>query len=544
VKPWEEQYDNSVQQVAQAVHDYAGPVEGIDFLVRRVETLPEWARYANNRGWDQHSNALAAWLREVRNLPPLPGLPAALDARLLTLVVAELTDDLTTRAGRNRTLYYAPYAYYWAEKEPAFAAAAEAVLAAHPDSVATRLYVANYLFHGCNRRGRAIDVLKELHAAGKLDTGGRSTLAGYLLETERFAEADGVLAPLVADQPDVIEHRTRLMTAYFRLGKPAELRDLYSKSLLRWREKNLWTTGAMAQFAAAAQACDMHREAADLYAELIPTVQRNTVTPNGQLAEFYRRYSLSLSAICKHVEAVDAAGGAIVAWGGDLNNRRQAILALNHAVARAGDLTPLVAHFDKQTAETGLVNPVVRKALGEAYRARQDYAPAATQLELALDGQPNDAETFGLLVDTYDKLNRKADAVGRILDALQLTPRDLDRYAELGKRYAEGGDAAVAERAFTSLVEVTRGEADGLMKLAARYQEQGRWAAAIPLWEQAAANRPLEPAGLLGLAGAQIEAKRFADARATIAKLKAKAWPAHAGDTPKAVAELEAKLSK
>jgi hypothetical protein len=91
---------------------------------------------------------------------------------------------------------------------------------------------------------------------------------------------------------------------------------------------------------------------------------------------------------------------------------------------------------------------------------------------------------------------------------------------------------------------VTRGEADGLMKLAARYQEQGRWAAAIPLWEQAAANRPLEPAGLLGLAGAQIEAKRFADARATIAKLKAKAWPAHAGDTPKAVAELEAKLSK
>ena len=56
--------------------------------------------------------------------------------------------------------------------------------------------------------------------------------------------------------------------------------------------------------------------------------------------------------------------------------------------------------------------------------------------------------------------------------------------------------------------------------------------------------RSLEPAGLIGLAEAQLHLKQFDAAKATLQKLRAKAWPPHAGDTPAKVRELEARLPK
>ncbi len=538
IRPWEQNYAGSVQTVGGVVRQYAGPHAAIEFVVGRVEALPAWLRRADRAGWGAFASSLGAWRHESPDLPP------ALDARLLKLVVAELTEDLRTRRQRNRELYDRRHAYYWASKEPEFAAAAEAVLAESKDSVEAQLYAADYLFHGANRAGRAIEVLYALHRAKRLNPAGRFTLADYLGQVNRHEEVVAVAVPLLDETPDDASLRFRLMTAYHRLGRAAESRELFGRGVALWKERSRWDMHAMAEFANAAQVCALHKEAADVYAELIPNAQRAAGSPNAALAEYYRRYAVSLSALGRHAGAVDAAAGAIVAWGGDLSRRRDAIATLNATVAGVPDLAALAAHIDAQTAATGLVNPVLRKSLGEAYRARQNYGPAIAQLELAAEAQPNDPETFAALIDCYDRQNRRPEAIDRILKSLDLSRRDLARYDDLGRRYESAGDAASAERAYTSIVEVIRGESEGQALLARVRQRQGRWAEALPHWEQVSAARPLEPQGLIGLAEAQLHLKQYDAARAAIQKLRAGAWPAHAGDVPAKLRELEAKLPK
>ena len=287
----------------------------------------------------------------------------------------------------------------------------------------------------------------------------------------------------------------------------------------------------------------MHTEAAAVYAELIPNAQRGGVR-GGTLAEFYRRHAVSLSKLGKSAEAVDAAGGAVVAWGGDVNRRQDALRTLAATVAESADLEALVAHSDRQTAETGLVNPVVRKALGQAYVARQNYGPAVTQLELAVRAQPNDPETFTLLIGAYDQSDRKAEAVARILESLDLSRRDPARYADLARRYEAAGDAANAERAYTSLAEVSRGESEGQALLASVRERQGRWAEAAEHWRQVDAARPLDPGGLPGLAAAQLHLKQYGAARESLRKLRAMPRPPHVDALTPKVRALEAKLPK
>ena len=65
----------------------------------------------------------------------------------------------------------------------------------------------------------------------------------------------------------------------------------------------------------------------------------------------------------------------------------------------APDLDAYVVQFDKQTARSGLENPVVRKAIGQIYLEKSRYDRAITQLRLAAETQPNDDETHRALID-------------------------------------------------------------------------------------------------------------------------------------------------
>ena len=535
VGPWEESYAAHVYAVTELVRAHAGGVNASAFLIGRIEATPARLRHAGRTlSWQVGDNVAS------------PGdLPGPLQKRLLAILVADLTEALRARRPWHQGGHAvdARYGDYWAAKGADFAAAAEAVWAESGDSVPTQLHVAEYLYRGCRRAGRAIDVLHDLHRAGRLDLSGRGTLSAYLSESKRYAEAVAVLVPLTDESPDDANIRFRLMTAHARLGKPAEARELFGRSVARWRERNAWTVNAMAGFAATAQDCGLHTEAAAVYAELIPNAQRGGVR-GGTLAEFYRRHAVSLSKLGKSAEAVDAAGGAVVAWGGDVNRRQDALRTLAATVAESADLEALVAHSDRQTAETGLVNPVVRKALGQAYVARQNYGPAVTQLELAVRAQPNDPETFALLIGAYDQSDRKAEAVARILESLDLSRRDPARYADLARRYEAAGDAANAERAYTSLAEVSRGESEGQALLASVRERQGRWAEAAEHWRQVDAARPLDPGGLLGLAAAQLHLKQYGAAKETLRKLRAMPRPPHVDILTPKVRALEAELPK
>src|SRR5205823_12063768 len=125
---------------------------------------------------------------------------------------------------------------------------------------------------------------------------------------------------------------------------------------------------------------------------------------------------------------------AVVSWGPTHRNRAAALETLKGVLRQAADLDAYVARLDKDCAASGRENPVVRKALGQVYAEKGDYAKAQTQLQLAADVQPNDPETVKLLVTCFDKRGDTAGVVKQLLHLAQVARRDIQLYQELGQR--------------------------------------------------------------------------------------------------------------
>lgn len=84
--------------------------------------------------------------------------------------------------------------------------------------------------------------------------------------------------------------------------------------------------------------------------------------------------------------------------------------------------------------------------LGMAYLRKGDTGRAITNLQDAIDLDPNAAEPNLLLGQTYDKLDRPQRAVGYYDKAIKLDPALDEAYYLLAKAYAKSGDAAQAVR--------------------------------------------------------------------------------------------------
>ena len=101
------------------------------------------------------------------------------------------------------------------------------------------------------------------------------------------------------------------------------------------------------------------------------------------------------------------------------------------------------------------------------------------------------------------------------------------------------GESEEAERAFTSVVEVLPAEAESHKSLA----ELRRGAGSLGRGDRAVGashkSALLSPTGLLGLAAAQIHQSRWADAKATIVKLRQTKWPERFGDVDDQIIGLE-----
>ena len=109
---------------------------------------------------------------------------------------------------------------------------------------------------------------------------------------------------------------------------------------------------------------------------------------DGTLSHRYGQMAAAYGGEKKTSEAVDAACEAIVSWGHDRRNRGQALASLRTVLQQAADLDAYLAGLDRQTHESGLENPIVRKAAGQVYQERKQYGKAIAQLRLALEAQP------------------------------------------------------------------------------------------------------------------------------------------------------------
>jgi len=519
-------YQNMIGSVAGALHDLISPREGLAFLIDRGEKEPAWLRASGHNSWRQHAWSMAYWRHQTGDIGDLTD-------RLLKIVCDELRRDLESQRSHNRAIYYAHHSYYWKEKAGDFARVAEEVYAKRKNSGSAVKYIANYFFHGLGRRGRAIEVLFEAYGRELLDESGQSTLADYLHQTGRYQESIPVLQKLVKLRPDNLNYRVRLMHAYFRSGKEPQLLALLKATDAFFHEKKRWNEGTIATLAQSCLSNQLYEQCAAYYKEVIPLHQRsrrNRGIGGGTLSTYYRNLSQAHQNLGRTADAVEAAAGAIVSWGSRHDNRRYAIQALRDVLAYARDLDNYVKQLDKQVEETGLENPVVRKAIGQVYLSKNQFVEAARNLRLAIEVQPNDPETHQALIQVYDKQQDEDGAMKQLLASARLSRRNIQLYKELGARFQKAELAAAAERAYTTTVEMLPNESESHTMLAEIRQQQERWDEAIVHWQQVARIRALEPTGLLKLAAAQIHQMRWGEAKESVDMLLEKTWPSRFGD--------------
>jgi len=528
-----------VSTIADTVYDLLGPRDGIVFLLNGIESEPRWLRYDNQDGWSRFGGTLALWRLRAKNLGDV-------EDRLLKQVLTELRRDLESRESRNRAMYSLinqrdDAKTFWREKKADFAKTAEAVLAERTKSSASVQYIAEYFFHGLEMGGRAIDVLLAAHKDKVLSEEGQALLSDYLQRESRFAESIPILHPLVERRPGNLEFRIDLMRAYFKTGARDKLLALLKQSDEHFHAKDRWGETPLDRLANSTLENELFEQSVAYFKELIPLYERthaNRGIGSDTLVRHYMGLADAYVGLKKTPEAAEAAAGAIVAWGSRHDLRTHQLAKLVSVLSHAPDLDAYVAHLDAQKQDSA----ILRKAAGQAYHEKKEYAKAIKQLERAATQQPNDGETYRLLVAAHDELGDKDAAIKKLHRAVQLARRDLKLYEELGKRYAASQQPDLAERAYTSIVEAMPTEAESHALLAEIRQKQNRWGEAIAHWEHVARLRALEPTGLLKLAEAQIHEKQWDAARASLRKLDSRTWPPRFENVHRQVRELEKRI--
>jgi Flp pilus assembly protein TadD len=524
-----------VASVTQCLEHVRGAHTALEFLVARAESEPRWLRVAGQDFWRQHGWQLA-------DMRPRAGtLGRELESRVLALMVRELEEDLRSREASHRSGYDQRHGDYWAEQRAAFLRAALGVLAERHASGASVAYIAEYLFRGLHATEEAVGALLDAWRADRLDLAGRRLLCEYLQELERWADSLPALEDAIEDEPAAADLRGRLVRALFHTQGAAAALSALEQAESDLRERNAWSEEAVAILARAASQSELHEPAIELYGEAIALHARTAPkrgVGDGVLSLYWREKAGVLARLGRTAEAVDAASGAVVAWGPHVGGRAEELAQLRNVLASAKDLESYLARFEDEVATSGLENPILRKAAGQVLLERGEFESAARHLRAALSVQPDDAETGSLLVAAFDGMRRTDLAAQALLERARSAARDVTLYTALGARYLALRQPEAAERAYTSLVEALPEESEGYNQLALVRQGQRRLAEAADAWRQVARIRSKEPTGLLGLAETLIQLERWAEAREAVRALLARAWPERFGDVHAQAQEL------
>ncbi len=508
-----------LQRVARHLHELGDPRGALELLVARIRTEPSWHHRVGKDGWSEFAHDLARFRAAVRDRGDHPELRQIVLAALeRALRAGHTSPDSFWRQGRNT---------FWASERGSFVAVAHKVLADTTTDAEVQLAVARYLWDGLVERRPAVEVLVQNDGRGILTADGRGQLARWLLELRRPAEAIPHLQRLLADRPDVLDHRTALVVALHGAGQDAAAREMATATIALWAERQRLSADNAASIAKACADAELFDLAAAQFTLAIRERERQQrLTPSGdrRLAEWYGGLAQAESAQDHHLAAVDAAAAAVLFSGGNQARRKAADEALLAILGAAGDLQALLDLLDRRAAADGADSPVLRKALGEVLTQRGALDAALAQYRLAAELQPADADLPMRMVALLDRMDRPADAVALLLDFVTGRPRDAALTLELANRFAALGAKDQAERARTQLAEGGPDDVDGHRELARVRGGQGRHRDAVQQWLLVTRARPAEPAGFLDLARAQAAGGAVADARATLRTVLGRTW--------------------
>ena len=527
-----------VMQMAECLERVRGDRTALEFLTVRAETEPSWLRLAGQDFWPRHS-----W-RFAQMRAGAGPLPAELDARVLAVFLTELRRDLRSGQGTGRAGYHQNVGHYWKEKRADFLRVALEVLVERRDSGMLVAHIAEYLYRGLSAADEAIAGLLDAWRRDLLDIAGRRLLAEFLQEQKRWAESLPVVTGLIEDEPAASDLRGRLVRALFHTEGRQAAASALERAETDLRELEAWNEEATSTLAVACGDCELLEQAVRLWDEAIALHTRNAPrrgVGDGTLSMYWRTKAEVLSRLGRTLDAVDAAAGAVVAWGGSVDGRARDLEMLRRVLSEAEDLEGYVAHLDAEVAASGLENPILRKAIGQVLLERRHFEQAAAQLRAALEVQPDDAETADLLVAACDGMKKPELAAEALLERARSAAHDVELYTRLGQRYATLERPDESERAFTSLVEAMPNESEGYQRLAQIRREQKRWEEAADAWRGVVRVRSKEPTGHLGLAESLLRQERWDEAREVLRTLLGQAWPERFGDVH---AQAEAMLRR
>ena len=539
----DDSYTSAIDQVARLVHDHLSATDGIEFLVERLENYPARYRATYNAGWQRFGYRLGQWRNEAKDL-------GALEGRLLNLATAQLRQGLIAQNNFDGSMLNRS-SYFWKEKKADFAQVANEVAEQYKDSSAVVVRAAEYLFNELEMHDRAITLMQDARKREILSESQELKLVYMLRDRKRWDEVVQLLEPIVIKHPREMNYRSLLIKA-LSLSDQKERRDeVLSETETYFRKENLWTELNVALLAKRVYEAKLYEVAVRLYDEVIPMYQRARPNQSAQpdrnggvspLSESYQYLARAHGYLDNTIAAVDAAAAGIVASGKSQAQRTEASLTLSIIIRGSKDIDALITHLDKQAEQTGKDSAIIRKAIGSVLLKDKKYDTAISQLKLAAELQPTDAETQQKLIKALDAAGRKDDATKQMLTQLDFDRHNLKVYKQLAERLQ--ANDAMAERAATSLIEAAPLEAENHQALAELRQEQDRWDDAIAQWRHVAELRKLEPTGLVKLAAAQIHEEEWDDAKATIKKLNQREWPSRFNNLSRDIRKLQKKLPK
>ena len=529
-------YESIIQATADRLNETNGPRDGVEFLVDRLADYPPWLDMSYQNGWNQFGWRLGDWREKAG------ASLGDVEPKLLAVVLKELRRDLLMREDRSGYVYRSNL---WSAKNEDFARMAHEVLDARRHSGRSVKYIAAYLYSPLDRSNEAIEALFIAHREGILDDGGQQQLVQYLQYAGRFGESIALLEGLIERLPDIAEQRRQLMIAYYKTGRPEQLRALLESSDKYFRAEGRWNETSIAALASGCRGTELNEEAVAYYTELISLVQRQQ--PGGgvggdALPQYYRGLAEAHSALGQTEKAVEAAAGAVVSWGPRSERQQEVLGTLRSVVSAAKDLAEYAALVDRKAQESAQDSPLIRKTLGDVLLEKGQHVEAERQLRAAIALEPTDLEAHELLVKCLDAQGKKTEAVDALLAEIDVDRRNLGLLGQLADRLAD--DEAEAERATTAIVEASPQEAENHSALAERRQARDRWAEAIEQWQHVARIRSREPDGLLKLAAAQIHLHQWNEATATIDRLHKTGWPSRFSNVPGEIQQLERQMAE
>lgn len=513
------------------------PRECLLYVIERMEQWPQSLKTQYDNEWNTFGAHLAA-RREAAGTTEL-------NDRVLKLALDRLKQELRQGDSGHQAIFHLGYQNFWHEKIPEFAKAAEEVLNERRASGRRAMVVATYLNNRLLLAPRAIEVLLVARGKGLLDESSLYQLAHWLHQSKRFGEMVPVLEELVNDHLDNINYRTELMIAYANSQRPEQVQELINSTETHFHQGGRWTEGNVAQFARGSQGAMVWDKAQALFTEAIALHQRSNPSSGlnaGTLSDYYQQLARVEARRNDTVAAVNAASAAIICWGAQHQQRQHAMNTLAEVLATAKDLPAYIQHLNSEAEKTGQDSPILRKALGDTFRNRREFATAVAQYTIAVELQPNDKEIHQSLIACYDAMNDKEAATKQLLKLIDIQRHDLALFEQLAERMKS--NEAEAERAATSIVESAPNEAEPHAAFAELRQKQNRWDEAIPHWQKVAELRKLEPTGLLKLAAAQIHEKQWDNARASLEKLSRTEWPSRFNNVGSEVLQLQQQLPK